>query len=67
MCFGIVQMKRMNHRVNLARFCYYSRSGLESGLLSRSGVEAAVMTHRVGEESWVVTEKNLPYPKKLFK
>lgn len=40
--------------------CYYCHSGLESGPLSRSGAQAAVMTYCVWEESQVVQGKAFP-------
>lgn len=54
---GVVLMKEDESLDETCKVCYYSRSGLECGLLSRSGVLAAVMTHCVGEESQVVQGK----------
>lgn len=62
---GVATMKEDESLAETCKVCYYSTSGLECGLLSRSGVWAAVMTHCVGEQSQVVRGIARPIPPKI--
>lgn len=55
----------MNHWLKLARFATTVPQVWSGGLLSRSGVWAAVMTHCVGEQSQVVRGIARPIPPKI--